>query len=133
MSQYASSPRQLHFDVVLRILWYLKATPGQCIFLPSNRNLTLKAFCDSYWLGCPLTRCSKIGYFITLGGAVPISWQSMVARSSDDAEYRAMTSTVSEIMWFRWLLEDLEAPQSGPISLYCDNKAARHCKQSSFS
>lgn len=50
----------------------------------------------------------------------------MVSRSCVEAKYRAMVSTVSEIMWLRWLLEDLEAPQSGPTSLYCDNQAVRH-------
>ena len=43
-----------------------------------------------------------------------------------EAEYRAMATTVSEILWLRWLLTDLDAPQAGPTSLYCDNDAARH-------
>lgn len=46
-----------------------------------------------------------------LGGA-PISWkikkQLVVSRSSVEADYRAMASTVSEILWVRWLLKDLQ-------------------------
>lgn len=35
-----------------------------------------------------------------------------------------MAVTVSEILWLRWLLKDLCAPQSRPTTLFCDNQAA---------
>nr|GFB38520.1 hypothetical protein [Tanacetum cinerariifolium] len=42
----------------------------------------------------------------------PIFWktkkQSVVSRSLAEAEYRAMASTVSEILWVRWLLKDID-------------------------
>lgn len=63
------------------------------------------------WLGCPYTRRSRTCYILMLGGA-PISWkikkQLVVSRSSVEADYRAMASTVSEILWVRWLLKDLQ-------------------------
>ncbi|CAL1378802.1 unnamed protein product [Linum trigynum] len=37
-----------------------------------------------------------------------------------------MASIVTEIIWLRWLLSELGAPQFGPTSLYCDNQAALH-------
>lgn len=37
-----------------------------------------------------------------------------------------MATTVSEILWLRWLLKDIETPQLEATSLYCDNQAARH-------
>lgn len=111
------------------MLLYLKTTPGQGSFLPKNGDLTLTTYCDSDWLSCPFTRRSKTCYFISLGGA-PVSWktnkQTMVSRSSAEAKYRAIASTVSELLWLRWLLTDLEALRSGPTTLYCDNQATRH-------
>ena len=50
----------------------------------------------------------------------------MVSRSSAEVEYRAMASTVSEILWVRWLLKDLQVVVDKPTSLLCDNQAARH-------
>ncbi|KAI3799953.1 hypothetical protein L1987_35259 [Smallanthus sonchifolius] len=74
-------------------------------------------------------RRSRTGYLLLLGGA-PISWetkkQSVVSRSSAEAEYRAMATTVSEILWMRWLLKELEMNPTGPTSLFCENQAARH-------
>lgn len=75
LSQYVSAPRQLHFNAALHVLRYLKATSGQRIFLPPTGDLTLKAYCDSDWLGCYLAKRSKTGYFITLGSA-PVSWKT---------------------------------------------------------
>lgn len=37
-----------------------------------------------------------------------------------------MATTVSEVLWLRWLLHDLKAPQQGATPLYCDNQADRH-------
>ncbi|CAH9129521.1 unnamed protein product [Cuscuta epithymum] len=129
LSQFLSSPRQTHLDAAIRVLRYLKQTPGQGIFLSSDSDITLTGYCDADWAGCSFTRRSSTGYFITLG-ASPISWrtkkQSVVSRSSAEAEYRAMAVTVSEILWLRWLLRDLTVHQQHPTLLYCDNQAARH-------
>lgn len=129
LSQFLSSPKQIHYDAALRVIRYVKGTVGQGIFLPVDGELSLDAYCDSDWGGCPMTRRSRSGYLIKLGGA-PVSWrtkkQSVVSRSSAEAEYRAMASTVSEIIWLRWLLDELGVRQHGPTRLYCDNQAARH-------
>ncbi|CAH9133273.1 unnamed protein product [Cuscuta epithymum] len=129
LSQFLHKPRQTHLDAAIRVLRYLKQTPGQGIFLSADGDFTLKAYCDADWAGCSFTRRSSTGYFIALGSS-PISWrtkkQSVVSRSSAEAEYRAMAVTVSEILWLRWLLRDLTVHQSSPTSLFCDNQAARH-------
>jgi hypothetical protein len=48
----------------------------------------------------------------------------MVARSTAEAEYRAMAHCVSEGLWLRRLLLELGLFEDKPIMLYCDNKAA---------
>ncbi|GKB95712.1 putative ribonuclease H-like domain-containing protein [Tanacetum coccineum] len=56
-------------------------------------------------------RIQNRDYLLLLGGA-PISWktkkQSVVSKSSAEAEYRAMSNAVSEILWMRWLLGELD-------------------------
>ncbi|CAL1377568.1 unnamed protein product [Linum trigynum] len=129
LSQFVNAPTQAHFDAAMRILRYLKSSPGQGLFLPAQGSLDLVAYCDADWGGCQTTRRSTTGFYISLGSA-PVSWrtkkQKVVARSSAEAEYRAMASTVSEVIWLRWLLSELGVTQSGPTPLYCDNQAALH-------
>ena len=38
---------------VIRILRYLKSTPGKGILLSANNSLKLYAYCDSNWASCP--------------------------------------------------------------------------------
>ena len=47
-----------------------------------------------------------------------------MARNSAEAEYRAMTFTICEVMWLKQLLKDLGINNSLPTTLYCDNNAA---------
>jgi hypothetical protein len=129
LSQFMHQPRHGHWAAAIRVLRYLKSAPGQGIFLPSKSDLQLHAYCDSDWAGCPVTRRSLTGYFITLGCS-PISWktkkQTTVSRSSAEAEYRSMATTACEIIWLRTLLHDLMVPISSSAQLYCDNRAVIH-------
>lgn len=129
LSQFVSDPRQSHMNAAVKILQYLKSTPGQGILLPKDGGHNLIAYTDSDWLGCPDTRRSGAGYLLLLGGA-PISWkskkQSVVSRSSAEAEYRAMATTVNEVLWLRWLLKELNLEQTNPTQLFCDNLAVKH-------
>ena len=49
-----------------------------------------------------------------------------MAHSSTKAEYRALTDTVSELLWLRWFLKDLGVSTFFATSLYCDNQSAIH-------
>ncbi|KAK3036929.1 hypothetical protein RJ639_030894 [Escallonia herrerae] len=104
LSQFMQSPRSQHWDTALRVLRYLKAAPGQGLFLPADSPLQIYAFCDSDWASCPLTRRSVTGYFVSLGNS-PISWrtkkQPTVSRSSAEAEYRSMAVTTCELTWLK--------------------------------
>ncbi|XP_022030789.1 uncharacterized mitochondrial protein AtMg00810-like [Helianthus annuus] len=129
LSQFVSDPRQSHLDAATRVVRYLKATAGQGILLPKKGGNDLVAYTDSDWLGCPITRRSRTRYLLILGGA-PVSWkskkQSVVSRSSAEAEYRAMATTVSEVLWMRWLLKDLDTTQVKPTAIFHENLAVKH-------
>ncbi|XP_019178164.1 PREDICTED: uncharacterized protein LOC109173391 [Ipomoea nil] len=129
LSQFVAMPRQEHMDAAIRVLLYLKGAPGRGLLLPKEGSLTLTAYCDADWGGCLTTRRSCTGYYISLGGA-PVSWrtkkQSVVSRSSAEAEYRAMAVTVSELLWLRWLLFELGSQRKHATPLFCDNQAALH-------
>lgn len=89
-------PTTAHLQAAKRVLRYLMSSPGQGILLASTSTAVLTVYCDSDWAGCPITRKSTSGYCVFLGDS-PVSWKSkkqqVVARSTAEAEYRALALT----------------------------------------
>uniref|UniRef100_A0A2N9GS30 Reverse transcriptase Ty1/copia-type domain-containing protein n=1 Tax=Fagus sylvatica TaxID=28930 RepID=A0A2N9GS30_FAGSY len=127
VSQFMAAPRSLHYAAVLRILRYLKGTLFHGLHFSSQSSLTLQAYSDADWAGDPTDRRSTTGYCFLLGDSL-ISWrskkQSVVARSSTEAEYRALADTTAELFWLRWLLQDLGIDCSTAVLIHCDNRSA---------
>ncbi|CAM8948767.1 unnamed protein product [Rhodiola kirilowii] len=113
----------------MRVVRYLKSSPGQGILLRTDSYLVLSAYCDADWASCPVSRRSLTAYFVFLGG-FPISWktkkQATVSRSSAEAEYRAIASATCEIIWLKGLLRSLFIAHPAPVSLSCDSQVALH-------
>lgn len=126
LSQFMQAPPQSHWEAAMRVVQFLKGTPGKGLLFRTNTDLQLVGFSDFDEAACPLTRCSLTGYGMTLGEA-SVSWKTIkLSRSSAEAEYRALDDTVSEIKWLRELLAFFNLPQDRSIPLYCDNQAALH-------
>ena len=50
--------------------------------------------------------------------------QSVVARSSAKAEFRAMSQGICEGIWLKRMLDEIKIPTNHPMKILCDNKAA---------
>lgn len=100
---------QSHFQAALRVVRYLKSCPGKGIFFSRTSSFQLSGFSDADWPMCVDTRHS-------ITGSSLVSWktkeQFTVSRSFAETEYRALTSTTSELQWLVFLLQDLQ------VSLY---------------
>ena len=106
---------------------YLKYAPGKGILFSKNGHLQIEASADADWAGSPDDRRSISGYCMLVRGNL-VTWrskkQSVVARSSAEAEYRAMAQGICELLWLQKLLEELRLSERSKLTLYCDNKAA---------
>ncbi|XP_040996226.1 uncharacterized mitochondrial protein AtMg00810-like [Juglans microcarpa x Juglans regia] len=127
LSQFMATPSTIHLQADQRVLRYIKATPGQGIFMSAASPLHLKAYSDNDWGGCLYTRRSVTGFTVFIGDSL-ISWKSKkqptVSRSSTESEYRALASTTCEIQWLFYLLADLNVLHSQAALLYTDSKPA---------
>ncbi|RZB60128.1 Retrovirus-related Pol polyprotein from transposon RE2 [Glycine soja] len=129
VSHFMQNPHLDHWNAVMRILRYVKKAPGQGLLYEDKGNTQLSGYCDADWAGCPMDRRSTLGYCVFIGGNL-ISWkskkQTVVARSSAEAEYRSMTMVTCELMWIKQFLQELRFCEELPMKLYCDNQAALH-------
>jgi hypothetical protein len=114
VSRYMHDPREGHMNAVYQILRYLKSALGKGFIFRKNGHLNIEGYCDSNWASCADDRRSTSGHCMFVGGNL-VSWkskkQSVVARLTAEAEYRAMALAVAEILWLKSLLTYLKLDQ----------------------
>ena len=124
--QFMHSPTNTHLVAAKKILRYLKGTLTHGLLFRLS-SLTLQAYADADWTGNPNDRRSTLSYVVFLG-LTPITWvskkQSIVSRSSTEAEYRSLASATAEVLWIRMVLKDLGVFLPDPPLLWCDNLSA---------
>lgn len=73
------SSNRRHFDVVNKILKYLKGTPGKGILYQNKGHMEFDVFTDADWAGSVTDRRSTSGYCFFVGWNL-VTWQSKKAK-----------------------------------------------------
>ncbi|XP_057734182.1 secreted RxLR effector protein 161-like [Arachis stenosperma] len=127
ISQFVQNPLDEHWRLVKHILRYIRGTSTFGLLLQPTDITTVVAYSDSDWGGNPDDRKSTGGFCVLLGKNL-VLWcskkQGAVARSSTEAEYRAMVDLVAELLWIKNLMVELHTELPAPPSTYCDNLSA---------
>ena len=139
LSQFFCLPRQPHYQATLKVLHYIKTTPGRGLYDPISKDSittthcplehSIKVFCDVDKAACLDTPCSISGFCVFFNNSL-VSWKSKkqhtISRSSAEAEYRSMANTTTKVIWLLSLLKELGFPQTKPVLLYCGSQATLH-------
>ncbi|OIT34754.1 retrovirus-related pol polyprotein from transposon tnt 1-94, partial [Nicotiana attenuata] len=132
LSQFMHAPTQTHWSSVKRLLRYLQHTKNHGFQITSKTSPGLFMYADADWAGDINDRTSTLGYILYLGQN-PISWSSKkqrtVARSSTEAEYRAIASALAEVNWVQKLLAELHVQLPDAPTIFCDNVDATYLCQ----
>jgi hypothetical protein len=118
------NPLEPHRAVMKHVLRYRRGSLDFGLHLRHSASSSeLMVYTDADWAGCPDTRRSTLSYAVFLGDNL-ISWSSkcpnIISRSSIEAEYCTVANAVAEACW----LQQLHAPLSNSILIYCDNVSA---------
>jgi hypothetical protein len=132
LSRFLVNLSPAHIKLAKRVLQYLKGTILYSITYSSpsySQQLDIKLYTDSDYAGNRHTYKSTSGYVSFIAGGLT-SWQSrrqtVVAQSTTEAEYIAMSELVKEATWIRHLLEEVryKGQDLRRITLYSDNQSA---------
>ncbi|GJU30249.1 retrotransposon protein, putative, ty1-copia subclass, partial [Tanacetum coccineum] len=112
VSRYLANPGKKHWEAMKWILKYLRGTTNVGLVYGTDRgnHVDVTGFVDSDYAKDPDKGRSITGYIFLVRGCV-VSWkatlQHVVALSTTEAEYMALTEAVKEAIWLRGLLEEL--------------------------
>ena len=125
-----SNPRKFHWQVVKKILRYLRGTSKLGLLYGDGlaESGVVKGFVDLDFGGNVDKRKSLTGYVFTAWGSV-ISWkanlQSIVTFSSIEIKYIATTKVVKESLWLKGMINELGINQK-VVVIHRDNQSALH-------
>jgi hypothetical protein len=126
LSRFVSDPGEDHWQALERVLRYLKGTMSYEIHCTGYPRV-LEGYCDANWISDADEIYATRGYVFSLGGDA-VSWksckQTVLTRSTMEAELTALDTATVEVEWLRELLMDLlvvEKPIPA-ISINCDNQ-----------
>ena len=125
LSQFLENPGEVHWNAVKRVLRYLKGTKDHKLTLGSSQN-GLVGYADADW-ALQDHRHSISAYVFQIDSG-SISWscqkQSIIAHSSTEAEFIALTHAAKEALWLQHFITEVIQPLDFPIQIYSDNQSA---------
>jgi hypothetical protein len=128
LSRFIAVPRDSHVAAVKRVVQYLLSTKNLGLkyrMTPGKPSIPI-SYSDSDWAGDLRDRKSVTGFVVVMNGAA-ISWrsrkQTVVAKSTAEAEYVAASACASEVLWFRNIFHEMNRPLEA-TELHVDNQAA---------
>jgi hypothetical protein len=124
-------PTEAHQKILYRTIKYVVDTRDKSLIMkPVNtkgRFWEISAYSDSDWASMENNRKSVTGFVVFVNGVL-ISWKSkqqeVIAKSSTEAEYIALATVCTEVIFIKQLLESINIGVKTPIKINVDNTGA---------
>ena len=128
LSRYTQCPDETHWKAIKSVFRYLKGSVNYSLHY-SGFPTVLEGYSDANWISDSDEMKATSGYVFTLGGGA-VAWktskQTVITRSTMDAELVALDKSGGMAEWLRDLLSDLPILNKPipAILIHCDNQAA---------
>lgn len=126
VSRFMGNTIREHWLAVKWLLKYLRGSSEKKLFLSGGAELKLVGYSDSDYSGDLDKRRSVTGFVFSFGGTA-ISWKSglqkVVALSTTEAEYIALSESAKEAIWLKNLIAEFRYTQE-KVEIFCDSESA---------
>ncbi|CAL9238501.1 unnamed protein product [Arabidopsis halleri] len=126
VNRFIAKPGRDRWAAVKWILRYLKGATEVCLTFTRSDHMNIEGFCDSDYATDRDRSRSVSGYVFQVGGNT-VSWRSslqhVVALSTTEAEYMALTEAAKEGIWLQKICSELGF-DSESFKLNCDSQSA---------
>ena len=128
LSRFNANPGQSHWKQVQHVFKYLAGTKDLMLcYGPGQDSTSLQIYSDADYAGDVDSARSTSGHTVFIGKCL-VNWsskrQSVVAKSTTEAEYIAANEAGSDGVWFRNFMSELGYPPFGATTLWLDNQSA---------
>ena len=128
LSRFCQDPGMVHWEAAKRLLRYVKGSSGDGLLYICGEDVALWGYSDASYGNDQETKRGRSGFVMMSGGAA-ISWgsklQEVVALSSTEAEYMALTHAAQEALYLSQLQAEMgvDGDVHG-VLLLCDNQSS---------
>ena len=128
LSRFCQDPGLEHWEAAKRLLRYVKGSAGEGLLYAYGEDVALWGYSDASYGNDSETKRGRSGFVMMSGGAA-ISWgsklQEVVALSSTEAEYMALTHAAQEALYLSQLQSEMGVVGDGHgVLLLCDNQSS---------
>jgi hypothetical protein len=124
LARFSLNPNDSHWEALRRLVGYVRSTAQlELVVEPVDSGGVLRTYVDASWMG----EGARLhhGYITTLW-SVLLAWnakrQTVIAKSTCQAEYVALSKASDKAIWMAGIVEPLIGKTTP--TLLCDNKAA---------
>lgn len=127
LSRFVDKCDDTHVKAAQWVLAYLSKTRDKQLICKHDGTTVLELSVDASFAGDQNTRKSTTGYLIRFAGC-PILWrsklQSMVALSTCESEYIALTEGIKDLMWLENVIRATGSVQNLSVMIRSDSNSA---------
>ncbi|XP_074361822.1 secreted RxLR effector protein 161-like [Apium graveolens] len=128
ISRFMERPTMLHYNAAKRVLRYVKGTINfELTYTKDSRNNLVTGYSDSDLGGNIEDRkiTGVMAFYLNEGLVTWVSQKQLcVALSSCEAEFMAATAAACQAIWLKKLLSQITGEETGPVTIYIDNRSA---------